>query len=67
MTTTLTEADVRYFQDTLTVLMAVHSQGSDPRIVQPALDILKADGATDTDGAQVAILDRVLKMAGRLL
>lgn len=63
----LDEADARYFRDTLTVLMAVHSRVSDPRVIQPAIDILKADGATDANGAQVAILDRVLKMAGRIL
>ena len=67
MTVHLTDTEADFFRDTLTILMAVHSRGADSRITGPALELLKANGATDADSAQVVILDRVLKMAGRLL
>lgn len=63
----LNEQEIGHMQDTLTILMAVHSRGSDPGVIQPALDILKADGAMDADGAQAIILGRVLKMAEKFL
>ncbi len=63
----LNETEADFFRDTLTILIAVHSRGSDPGVIQSALDILKADGAMDADGAQAIILGRVLKMAEKFL
>ncbi len=63
----LNEAELDQFRDTLTLLLAVHSPEPSLETRVAALAILRTEGVADTDGAQAAILNRLLLMAGRLL
>lgn len=62
----LTEIEVVEFRKTLALLLVVHSPAPSPSMREYALETLKAEGATDADSAQAAILNRVIKMSEKL-
>lgn len=63
----LHQHEIDHIRDTLTLLLAAHSRTMDPALREAALAVLAADGATDTEGAQVAILGRILKISEKFL
>lgn len=63
----LNETEVAQIRETLVLLLIVHSRSPTEAQRAQALATLKADGVTDAEGAQMAILERVLKMSEKLL
>jgi hypothetical protein len=62
---TFDDDDLHDTRTTLTLLMVIHGNRNDPLSRKWALDVLKDDGAWNTDEAQAAIARRVLRLARR--
>lgn len=59
--------EIGHMQDTLALLLVIHSPNPSPAMQASALEVLKADGAVDTATAQTLLLGRILKIAEKFL
>ena len=63
----LNEEEIGHMQDTLSLLLVIHSANPSPSVTASALEVLKADGAVDTETAETLLLGRILKISEKFL
>ncbi|OYW62718.1 MAG: hypothetical protein B7Z31_00160 [Rhodobacterales bacterium 12-65-15] len=63
----LNEEEIGHMQDTLSLLLVIHSANPSPAMEASALEVLKADGAVDTETAETLLLGRILKISEKFL
>ena len=63
----LNEQEIGHMQDTLSLLLVLHSANPSLSMIASALEVLKADGAVDTATAETLLLGRILKISEKFL